>query len=69
MSDTDIVVRAEGLSKLYRLGLKEKNHDSLTGAFIDFIRSPLENYRKYRSLYRFDELEENAVITSANLSC
>jgi lipopolysaccharide transport system ATP-binding protein len=56
MSADDYAVNAEGLSKVYRIGLKEKAHDSLAGAAIDFIRSPLENFRKYRSLYRFDDI-------------
>jgi lipopolysaccharide transport system ATP-binding protein len=67
MSETDIVVRAEGLSKVYRLGLKEKIHDSLAATFIDFVRSPVENFRKYRSLYRFDELEKTDAGAGADI--
>jgi lipopolysaccharide transport system ATP-binding protein len=59
MSADDITVKVEGLSKIYRIGLKEKVHDSLTSTVIDFIRSPLQNYRKYRSLYRFDDVVAN----------
>ncbi len=57
MSANDIAVRVEGLSKVYRIGRKEKTHDTLGGAMVDFIRSPLQNYRKYRSLYRFGDVE------------
>jgi lipopolysaccharide transport system ATP-binding protein len=56
MSTDDFVVVAEGLSKVYRIGLKEQAHDTLARAAIDFIRSPLMNYRKYRSLYQFDDV-------------
>jgi lipopolysaccharide transport system ATP-binding protein len=56
MSASDIAVSAEGLSKVYRIGLKDQAHDSLAGALIDFVRSPVRNYRKYRSLYRFDDV-------------
>lgn len=56
MSADDIAVKVEGLSKVYRIGLKEQAHDNLTSTVIDFIRSPLRNYRKYRSLYRFDDV-------------
>lgn len=55
-ADDDIAVKVEDLSKVYRIGLKEKVHDSLAATVIDFLRSPLENYRKYRSLYRFDDV-------------
>ena len=58
MSQSDIAIRAEGLSKVYRIGLKEQAHDSFGGMLIDFLRSPFANYRKYRSLYRFDDVAE-----------
>ena len=56
MSADDFAVNAEGLSKVYRIGLKEQAHDSLASAVIDFVKSPLQNYRKYRSLYQFDDV-------------
>jgi len=55
MSDNEFAVIAEGLSKVYRIGLKAQINDSLARAAISFIRSPLSNYRKHRSLYRFDD--------------
>lgn len=54
MSDHAITV--ENLTKWYRIGVREKIHDSMTQAIFDFVRSPIRNYRKYRSLYRFDDL-------------
>jgi len=56
MSADDLAVTADGLSKVYRIGLKEQTHDTFASAVIDFIRSPLQNYRKYRSLYQFDDV-------------
>jgi len=56
MSADDLAVTADGLSKIYRIGLKEQVHDTFARAAIDFIRSPLQNYRKYRSLYKFDDV-------------
>ena len=56
MSTEDIAVMAEGLSKVYRIGLKEQIHDTFARSVMDFIRSPLQNYRKYRSLYLFDDV-------------
>ncbi|MDH3380658.1 MAG: ATP-binding cassette domain-containing protein, partial [Gammaproteobacteria bacterium] len=62
MSDNEIVIRVEGLSKIYRLGIKEQVSDSLIEAAVGFVRSPIKNYRKYRSLYRFDDvIEKNGV--------
>jgi len=58
MSADDFAVVAEGLSKIYRIGIKEQAHDTLARAAIDFIRSPLRNYRKYRSLYQFDDVAD-----------
>ena len=59
MSSKDIAIKVEGISKRYRIGLKEQVHDSVGGAIIDFIKNPLKNYRKYRSLYNFDDLESS----------
>jgi homopolymeric O-antigen transport system ATP-binding protein len=54
--ESDIAIKAEGLTKLYRLGTKESVRESLAGAAFDFLRSPITNFRKYRSLYRFDDV-------------
>jgi len=57
MSSNATVVKVENLSKRYRIGMEEKIHDNLGSAIYDFVKSPLRNYRKYRSLYRFDNNE------------
>jgi lipopolysaccharide transport system ATP-binding protein len=56
MSSNDIAIKVENISKRYRIGLKENMHDSIGSAIFDFIKSPLKNYRKYRSLYKFDDI-------------
>lgn len=56
MQDKNIVIKVENISKCYRIGLKENMHDSFAKSIFSFIKSPLENYRKYRSLYRFNDL-------------
>ena len=56
MASRDIAIKVDNLSKIYRIGLKEDLHDSFAGAVFSFLKSPLRNYRKYRSLYRFDDL-------------
>ncbi|MCK4785786.1 MAG: ATP-binding cassette domain-containing protein [Desulfobacteraceae bacterium] len=56
MSSKDIAIKVENISKVYRIGAKEELHDCFGGALFDFLKSPLKNYRKYRSLYRFDDI-------------
>lgn len=55
----EIAIRAEGVGKLYRIGAKNQINDSLARALFDVVRSPMTNFRKYRSLYRFDDVDEN----------
>jgi lipopolysaccharide transport system ATP-binding protein len=55
MSKSDVAIIASGISKLYRIGLKKKVHDTIGSAVLDFLKSPVDNLKKYRSLYRFDE--------------
>jgi len=57
MSSGNIPIKVENISKLYRIGVKEQIHDSLGRSIFEFIKSPLNNYRKYRSLYRFDDVK------------
>jgi lipopolysaccharide transport system ATP-binding protein len=59
MSSENIAIKVEGISKCYRIGLKEQVHDSVGGAILDFIKNPLKNYRKYRSLYNFSDIKKN----------
>lgn len=58
MSD-NVAISVENVSKVFRLGVKEQASENLTQAFAKFVRSPLDNYRKYRSLYKFDDLDPN----------
>ena len=60
MSSKDIAIKVENISKVYRIGLKESMHDSFGAAIFSFIKSPLRNYRKYRSLYKFDDINRNS---------
>ena len=55
MNTSDMAIKVEKISKCYRIGLKEKLYDNFGSAIFNFIKSPLNNYRKYRSLYQFDE--------------
>ena len=57
MLDQSLAVKVEKISKIYRIGTKNENNDSLVKQMFEFIRSPLKNYRKHRSLYKFDDVE------------
>ena len=67
MNSKDIAVKVEGISKCYRIGLKEQVHDSLGGAILDFIKNPLKNYRKYRSLYNFSDIKNSSFVESTDV--
>jgi lipopolysaccharide transport system ATP-binding protein len=48
-------ISVEDVSKVYRIGSAEQVYDSMGRSLVEFIKSPLSNYRKYRSLYRFSD--------------
>ena len=56
MNSKDLAIKVDSISKIYRIGLKESIHDSFGAAIFNFLKSPLKNYQKYRSLYRFDDI-------------
>lgn len=53
MNRNAIIVK--NLSKRYRIGAREKVHDSLVGAIGSWVKAPLKNYKRLRSLSKFDE--------------
>jgi lipopolysaccharide transport system ATP-binding protein len=53
------VIQVEGLSKRYRIGLKEKRKDTLFAQLGATLRAPIENFRQLRSLSRFDRDDES----------
>lgn len=59
MKSSKIAINVENISKCYRLWLNKNNlHENLAIEMLSFLKSPLANYRKYKSLYCFDDLEE-----------
>lgn len=54
----DVAIKVEKLSKCYRIGYKEEIKDTFAGTALEFLKSPLKNYRKYRSLYKFDDVPD-----------
>lgn len=59
MNSDDTAITVENLAKCYRIGSKEELHDSFARTIIEFIKSPWKNYRKYRSLYKFEDFSAN----------
>ena len=66
MNDQDIAINVEAISKLYRIGLKEEASENLVGAILGFAKSPVKNFRKYRSLYNFSDLESGDLIDTVD---
>lgn len=56
----DTAITVEDVSKIYRLGVRTQLSESLGGALLDLIKSPIQNYRKYRSLYTFNDVSASA---------
>lgn len=55
----NIRIKVEGLSKRYRLGLKEKQSETLIGQIGNLIRSPWQNLKRLQNLSRFGEEDES----------
>ena len=47
---SDLAIRAEEVSKLYRIGMQEKQHDSLSGAIMSTLKSPFRSFKKLQGL-------------------
>lgn len=59
---SDIAIKVEKLGKRYRIGLKEDRHDTFTGTLASWLKSPVSNFKRLRSLSTFDENGEAADI-------
>lgn len=67
MSSAETAIKVKNISKVYRIGLKEQMHDSFGKALYNFIKSPLTNYHRYRSLYRFDDIKPDSNSNSSDI--
>ncbi|MDZ4845800.1 MAG: ABC transporter ATP-binding protein [Chitinophagales bacterium] len=56
------VISVKGLSKRYRIGVKDESNDTLTGAVKDFLTSPIKRFRNLNNLASFKDKEETDVI-------
>jgi len=54
--DEKTVVKVENIGKRYRIGIKEEMHENLLSALLGVIKSPIQNYKRHRSLYKFDDI-------------
>lgn len=59
---SDIAIKVTNLSKRYRIGAKEEQHETMMGSFIDLVKQPLKNLRNVRSLTQFDNNGRDADI-------
>ncbi|MDN3204701.1 ABC transporter ATP-binding protein [Algoriphagus sediminis] len=53
------VIQVWNLSKRYRLGLREKQSETLVGQISQIIRSPFDNLKRLRDLNRFQSEDES----------
>lgn len=53
------VIEVRGLSKKYRIGRAERRSDTLTGALVEGLRSPLRNLKEIRDLTRLDDVGDS----------
>jgi lipopolysaccharide transport system ATP-binding protein len=60
MFGKEVAISVENISKVYRIGIKDELQDNLSKTVFEFVRSPLKNYRRYRSLYSFNDAELDA---------
>ncbi|MDO9553103.1 ABC transporter ATP-binding protein [Rhodonellum sp.] len=54
------VIKVQDLSKRYRIGLKEKQSETLIGQIVDILKSPFSNLKKLKEMNRFG-LEDESV--------
>lgn len=52
------VIQVQGISKKYRIGLKEESEDSILGLFRSLLTYPIRNLRKLRNLAKLSESDE-----------
>jgi lipopolysaccharide transport system ATP-binding protein len=53
------IITAEGLSKAYRIGLKRDKSETLAGAAMRFLKSPVHNLRQLRALNTYGDVADD----------
>ena len=54
--DSQAAIQVNGISKYYRLGSQEEHKDSIVSSIFSVLKSPIKNFKKYRSLYNFKDV-------------
>lgn len=54
---SELAISVNNIAKVFRIGIQDQASDSLGGVLLDMLRSPVRNYRKYRSLYNFSDIK------------
>jgi lipopolysaccharide transport system ATP-binding protein len=61
MNDHSVAIKVDNITKCFRIGVKEQTHDTLGVSAWNFLKRPLVNFRKYRSLYTFDDVNPDQI--------
>lgn len=65
----ETTIKVENISKAYRIGLKEKRHDTLGAAMAAWVKSPLSNFKQLKSLSNFNNhLDEDIFWALKNIN-
>lgn len=67
MSNNNYAIKARNIAKRYRLGLEEESNDSIMSSIFNTFKNPVKNFKKYRSLYKFDSLDPEADANSPDI--
>jgi len=57
---SEVAIRAEGLSKRYRIGSAEESHETLVGGLMSLFSQPAKNLRSLSRLAKFEGDEDDA---------
>ena len=63
---SNIAIKVENISKRYRIGMKEKLHDTFIGALTSWVKSPIRNFKQLHKLSHFDDSEHKAQSAKRN---
>lgn len=56
---SEVVIKVSNLSKAYRIGLKEQQHDTLGSLVASWVKSPLKNFKKLKGLAEINLNDNN----------
>ncbi len=54
----EAVIKVSGLSKQYRIGVRDNDYDTLFGKIGGMLKAPVRNFKRLRSLSRFSENDQ-----------